>query len=330
MKRPSVIVTGGMGFIGSAVVKKLLNLNFKVINIDKLSYAANLERVNEFKYFKKHYFYKTDITNLKKLSLIFSKHKPSYVFNLAAESHVDNSINNPKSFIDTNIIGTYNLLLETKKLHQKKHKIKFIQISTDEVYGDLNKKNQGSKEGDAYLPSSPYSASKASADHLVRSWSRTYGIKYNITCSSNNFGPFQNEEKFIPVVIKNIINNKKIPIYGNGLQKRNWIYVKDNADAIIRVALKGKNNSTFNIGTKNDFTNLSLVKMIIKILEKNFHNFKNINKLINFVNDRPGHDVKYKVNYFKIKNELKWKPHSNFKKSIKDTIEWYLEKYNDN
>jgi dTDP-glucose 4,6-dehydratase len=327
MKKEFVIVTGGLGFIGSSVVKKLLNLKFKVLNLDSLTYAANLEKLKEFKSFKNHYFYKCDITDAKKLNQIFNKYKPKYVLNLAAESHVDNSINNPKNFINTNIIGTYNLLVETNKLYQKNYNIKFVQISTDEVYGDVVRKNKSSKENDAYVPSSPYSASKASSDHLVRSWSRTYGIKYNITCSANNYGPYQNNEKLIPVIIKNIVSKKKIPIYGNGLQKRNWIYVEDNADAIIKVALSGKDNSTYNIGSNNDFTNKFMVKAICKILCKEFKFNKNIFKLISYVKDRPGHDLVYKVNYNKIKKELKWKPKENFNKSITKTIQWYLKKF---
>ena len=329
MKNICILVTGGMGFIGSTVVKKLLNFNFKVINIDKITYAANKKRINEFKFYKNHIFYKIDILNQSKLNFIFKKYKPNHVINFAAESHVDNSINNPQNFINTNILGTYNLLLETQKLHQKNHQIKFTQISTDEVYGDTIKKRQGSKENDAYFPSSPYSASKASSDHLVRAWSRTYGINYNITCSANNFGPFQNEEKFIPVIIKNAILNKKIPIYGNGLQKRNWIYVEDNADAIIKVAMEGKLNSTYNIGSNNDFTNIFVANEICKILCKNYSFNKNIFKLIRSVDDRPGHDKKYKINYNKIKNELNWRTKFSFKKSITHTIQWYYKNFNE-
>ena len=327
MKNKFVVVTGGLGFIGSSIVKKLLNLKFNVVNLDKITYAANLEKLKEFKSFKNHYFYKCDITDPQKLNQIFSKYKPKYVINLAAESHVDNSINNPKNFINTNIIGTYNLLVETNKLYQKNYNIKFVQISTDEVYGDVVKKNKSSKESDAYVPSSPYSASKASADHLVRSWARTYGIKYNITCSANNYGPYQNNEKLIPVIIKNLVSKKKIPIYGNGLQKRNWIYVEDNADAIIKVALNGKDNSTYNIGSNNDFTNKFMVRAICKILCKEFNYNKSIFKLIKYVKDRPGHDAVYKVNFNKIKKELKWKPKESFNKSITKTIQWYLKKF---
>ena len=198
-----------MGFIGSEVVKKLLNLNYHIINVDKLTYASNKERQKEFKNYKNYQFFKYDITKNNKISWLFKKFKPKYVLNIAAESHVDNSISDPRSFIDTNIIGTYNLLVNTNFLHKNKIKTKFVQISTDEVYGDIANKKFISREGDPYIPSSPYSASKASADHLVRSWSRTYGIKYNITCSVNNFGPFQNKEKFIPVIIDSIFKRKK-------------------------------------------------------------------------------------------------------------------------
>jgi len=319
------IVTGGMGFIGSAVVENLLNLKFKVINIDKLTYAANRDNLKRFKIYKNHFFYKIDITDQKKISYIFKKYKPKYVFNLAAESHVDNSINEPKSFINTNILGTYNLLVEANKLHLKKYDIKFVQISTDEVYGDLYKKKTPSKEGDPYIPSSPYSASKASADHLVRSWSRTYGLKYNITCSANNYGPYQNKEKLIPVIIKNLLNKRKIPIYGNGLQKRNWVYVEDNAEAIIKVALNGKINSTYNIATNNEHTNKYMVEKIYDILSKKFSLNKK-SKIIKNVKDRPGHDIVYKINFDKIQKDLQWKPKINFENSLKKTIEWYTKK----
>ena len=198
------------------------------------------------------------------------------------------------------------------------------------MYGDSVKKTYGSKENDTYKPSSPYSASKASSDHLVRAWSRTYGIKYNITCSANNFGPYQNDEKLIPVIIKNAIKKKLIPIYGNGLQQRNWIYVEDNAEAIIKVALKGKLNSTYNIGTNNDHTNKFIVNEICKILHKDFSLNKNIFKLVKSVDDRPGHDQKYKINYNKIKNELNWKPKFSFKKSMTQTINWYYKRFNGN
>jgi len=329
MKNICVLVTGGLGFIGSEVVKKLLKLNLKVINLDKVTYAANINRKKEFNLYKNSFFHKVDILDQEKLNFVFNKYKPNLVLNLAAESHVDNSINNPENFINTNILGTYNLLLEVQKLHQNKHKIKFVQISTDEVYGDTVKKTNGSKEDDPYLPSSPYSASKASSDHLVRAWSRTYGIRYNITCSANNFGPYQHDEKFIPVIIKNAIKKKKIPIYGNGLQKRNWIYVEDNADAILEVALKGKENSTYNIGTKNDYTNKFMANEICRILHENYSLSKNIFKLIKNIDDRPGHDLKYKINYNKIIKEVNWKPKFSFRKSIIRTIDWYYKRFNE-
>ena len=326
MKNNFVLVTGGMGFIGSEVVQKLLDNNYFVINVDKLTYASNKSREKVFKKYKNYRFYKYDIVNKNQISYLFKKYKPVYVLNIAAESHVDNSINEPKNFIDTNIIGTYNLLTNTNLLYKKKIKTKFIQISTDEVYGDIINKKSISREGDPYIPSSPYSASKASADHLVRSWSRTYGINYNITCSANNFGPFQNKEKFIPVIIDRIFKGKKIPIYGNGKQIRNWIYVKDNADAIIDVAFNGKKNETYNIGTNKDFTNISLVKKICKIMVNNFGFNKKIYNLITYVKDRPGHDYKYKMDCKKIKKDLNWTPKLNFENAIKETIKWYLIK----
>jgi len=326
MKKIFILVTGGMGFIGSEVVKKLLNLNYHIINVDKLTYASNKERQKEFKNYKNYQFFKYDITKNNKISWLFKKFKPKYVLNIAAESHVDNSISDPRSFIDTNIIGTYNLLVNTNFLHKNKIKTKFVQISTDEVYGDIANKKFISREGDPYIPSSPYSASKASADHLVRSWSRTYGIKYNITCSVNNFGPFQNKEKFIPVIIDSIFKRKKIPLYGNGKQMRNWIYVKDNADAIIDITFNGKTNETYNIGTNENYSNISLVKKIIKIMVKDFGYDKKIYNLISYVNDRPGHDYKYRLDYKKIRKHLNWKPRLNFENAIKETINWYLLK----
>ena len=325
MKKKYVIVTGGCGFIGSYFVKKLLNLNYNLINIDKLTYAANKNLNNQFLKKKNYKFFKIDISKKKKLNTIFQKYKPYLVFNFAAESHVDNSITNPKNFINTNIIGTYNLISETKKLHDNGNKIKFIQISTDEVYGDIIKNKTTSKESDPYRPSSPYSASKASADHLVRAWCRTFKINYNITCSSNNFGPFQNKEKFIPVIINSFKNKRIVPVYGQGNQKRNWIYVEDNVEAIFKVGLKGKKNTTYNIGSHVTLTNLDLLHKIKNILIKNYKFNPKIDNLITFVKDRPGHDLKYEVNFSRIRRDLNWKAKTKIRNGLMKTISWYLD-----
>ncbi len=320
-----VIVTGGSGFIGRNLVQKLLKNKFFVINIDKLTYAS---RNVKLKLKNKNYlFFRKDINNKKFINSIFNKYKPDLLINVAAESHVDNSIFSSKEFIITNILGTSNLLNCSKEYLEKniskKKKFIFFQISTDEVYGDI-KKGIKSRENDILNPSSPYSSSKASADLLVTSWSRTYDINYIITRSSNNYGPFQHKEKLIPVVIKSILNKKKIPIYGNGNQTREWIYVEDNVDAIFKIIKSGKKNSVYNIGSNIFKKNIDLVKLICKLFDQTTTS-KNSKKYISYVLDRKGHDKRYALNISKIKKKIKWKPKTQFSKGIKKTIEWYLK-----
>jgi dTDP-glucose 4,6-dehydratase len=312
-----IIVTGGLGFIGSNLVELLLKKNFYVINIDKVTYSSNFYNTREFKKSRKYKFIKLDIAS-KKIDKIFSKYKPSGVFNLAAETHVDRSIDNPDNFIQSNIVGVYNLL-ECFKNFTKKNKSKLIHISTDEVYGDVLKGR--TSENYPYQPSSPYAASKASSDHLVNSYIRTYKLPAIVTNCSNNYGPKQHPEKLIPKLIYNIMHNKPLPIYGKGTNSREWIYVKDHCDALIKVFMKGKIGEFYNIGSNKNLTNLDVCKYLLNLAK----NEKKINKKVKilFVKDRPGHDTRYALNSSKIIKELKWKHKVTFKKGIKYTFEWY-------
>jgi dTDP-glucose 4,6-dehydratase len=321
-----VLVTGGYGFIGINFIKLLLKKNFIIINVDKITYASkhNYKKFKLTLKSKNYFFYKYNICNEKKISSIIKKYKPKYFFNFAAESHVDNSISKPRKFINTNIIGTYSLLQAIKNSKLNLKKIKFIQISTDEVFGDVKKKKRKSYESDPYLTSSPYSAAKAAADHFVKAWSRTFGIKYNITYSCNNYGYFQNSEKFIPTIINSVLKNKKIPIYGNGLQKREWIFVEDNVLAIYKIGFSNISNQSFNISSKIGITNLKLVKIILNILIKQFGYDKKIFKLISYVKDRPGHDLEYKISNKKIEKYFSWSPKINLERGLVKTISWYL------
>ena len=312
-----IIVTGGLGFIGSNLIDLLLKKNFFVINVDKATYSSNYYNVKEFKKSKKYKFIKLDIKN-KKFENILFKYKPHGIFNLAAETHVDRSIDNPDSFIQSNIVGVYNLL-ESFKNYSKTHKSKLIHISTDEVYGDIL--NGRSHEKYPYQPSSPYAASKAASDHLVSSYVRTYKIPAIVTNCSNNYGPKQHPEKLIPKLIYNILNNKPLPIYGDGNNSREWIYVKDHCEALIKVFLKGKIGEFYNIGSNKNLNNLEVCKSLIKVSKKLHLQGKNVK--VNFVKDRPGHDIRYALNSNKIKNKLKWKPKINFEKGIKLTFDWY-------
>jgi dTDP-glucose 4,6-dehydratase len=312
-----IIVTGGLGFIGSNLIDLLLKKKFFVINIDKATYSSNYYNVKEFKNSKRYKFIKLDIKN-KKIKNILSKYKPDGIFNLAAETHVDRSIDNPDSFIQSNVIGVYNLL-ENFKNYSKANKSKLIHISTDEVYGDIL--TGRSDERYPYKPSSPYAASKAASDHLVYSYVKTYKIPAIVTNCSNNYGPKQHPEKLIPKLIYNILNNKPLPIYGKGTNSREWIYVKDHCEALIKVFQNGKVGEFYNIGSNKNLNNLNVCKKLIKVS-------KNINLLgkkvkINFVKDRPGHDIRYALNSNKIKNKLKWKPKIDFDKGIKLTFNWY-------
>ncbi len=314
-----IIVTGGLGFIGSNLIELLLKKNFYVINIDKGTYSSNLYNTREFKNSKKYKFIKLDIGN-KKIRKIFSKYKPSGIFNLAAETHVDRSIDNPYSFINSNIVGVYNLL-ECFKNFSKNNKSKLIHISTDEVYGDVIKGRTSEKY--PYRPSSPYAASKASSDHLVNSYIRTYKLRAIVTNCSNNYGPKQHPEKLIPKLIYNIMNNKPLPIYGQGTNSREWIYVKDHCDALIKVFLKGKIGEFYNIGSNKNLDNLSVTKELLKSSKKFIKLGKKVK--INFVKDRPGHDTRYALNSNKIRRLLGWYPKTKFKKGVKLTLDWYFK-----
>ena len=325
------LVTGGSGFIGSHLVKLLLkDTNNYVTNIDKLTYASN-NKLRELKNNKRYIFRRLDINNYKKVYKELNLFKPDIIFNLAAESHVDRSITNSKYFINSNIIGTFTLLQASQKYllklkKNKKTKFKFIQISTDEVYGSLSKNDRHFSEKSNFLPNSPYSASKASADHIVRAWYKTFKFPAITTHCSNNYGPYQNYEKFIPMTILNALDKKPITIYGTGKQLRDWIHVEDHVQALKLISEKGKIGETYNIGSNNLKKNIDLVKIICKYLNKISDN-KNIDylKYITFVNDRPGHDFKYAINTSKIKKKLNWKAKIKFSSGIYDTINWYAE-----
>ena len=314
-----IIVTGGSGFIGTNLVNLLVKKKFFVINIDKLSYSSNnSNHINKTKNYK---FIKSDINNFKKIKNVIKLYKPIAIFNLAAETHVDRSIDSPKNFIRSNILGVYNLL-EVLKYFKKKNKIiKLIHISTDEVYGDILAGRADEKF--PYQPSSPYSASKASADHLIKSYIRTYKISAIISNCSNNYGPYQFPEKLIPKIISNIISNKPLPIYGKGENSREWIYVNDHCEALFRLYLKGKVGQSYNIGSNKNLRNIELVKKILRIIK--MKKFKIGEKVkIKFVKDRPGHDLRYALNNKKINKEIKWKPKTSLDRGLSVTIDWYL------
>ena len=321
-----ILITGGAGFIGCNLLRLLLNKKkYKILNIDNLSHGSNLLNISEFKNNNNYFFKKINILDKNKISSVFEDFNPDVVFHLAAESHVDRSIKDPIGFLNTNIIGTYNLLQSSIKIFKKK-KVKFIHISTDEVYGDLKKNDHPFTEKNPYIPSSPYSASKAASDHLVRAWHRTYGLPINITNCSNNFGPYQYPEKLIPLTILNFLKNKKIGVYGNGKQIRDWIFVQDHINALYKVFKKGKIGETYNIGGKNEYTNLEIVTTIANIFNKTFSQKKiDYRKLINFTKDRPGHDFRYAVNFSKIKKQLGWKPNKNFYFNLEKTVNWYIK-----
>ena len=320
MKINKIVITGGLGFIGSNLVDYFIKKKFKVINIDKVSYSSNFYNVkkhNKSKYYK---FYKTDINNKSKILNILFKEKPIAIFNLAAESHVDRSIDNPYNFIKSNILGTYNLLEAIKVYYKNNKKFKFIQISTDEVFGDVIKGR--SNENSSYLPSSPYAASKASSDHLVYSYFKTYKLPTIITNCSNNYGPKQHPEKLIPKLIYSLLNNIDLPIYGSGKNKREWIYVEDHCRALFKIFKKGKIGEFYNIGSNDDLSNLDVCKRLFFLNKQYKHNSTS---KIKFIKDRPGHDIRYALNSDKIKKKLKWIKKIDFKDGLKRTFEWYLK-----
>ncbi len=312
-----IIVTGGLGFIGSNLIDLLIKKNFSVINIDKISYSSNFYNLKEYNNSNKYKFIRCNIGERKFKKILF-KYKPICIFNLAAETHVDRSIDNPEHFVQSNIVGVYKLL-EYFKEYSQKFTSKLIHISTDEVYGDILKGRTSEKY--PYNPSSPYAASKAASDHLVQSYVRTYKIPAIITNCSNNYGPKQHPEKLIPKLIYNILNNKPLPIYGKGMNSREWIFVKDHCEALIKIFKKGKIGNFYNIGSNKNLTNLKVCEHLISVAKKN--SILGTKVKINFIKDRPGHDIRYALNSNKIKKELNWKPRINFKEGIKLTFDWY-------
>ena len=321
----NILITGGAGFIGSHLVKHFVKKykNYNIINIDKLTYASNLSFLEEINTFENYCFIQADICNLKKIDKIFIKYKISDIIHLAAESHVDNSIENALEFANTNIIGTINLLELSRKNWNKKKNNLFYHISTDEVFGTLNESGVFS-ENSKYDPHSPYSASKASADHFVRAFYDTHKLPVILSNCSNNYGPNQHKEKLIPTVINSLIKNIKIPVYGNGLNVRDWLYVEDHVEAIDLIFHKGIIGETYCIGGQNEIKNIDLIKMIIREYDLIQQNMNSSVDLISFVKDRLGHDYRYAVDISKIKNELGWIPKTNFIDSIKKTVNWYL------
>ncbi len=318
-----IVITGGSGFIGSNLVEYFLKKKYFVVNIDKFSYSGN--KYNSHNFNKKNYtLVKSDINNKKKIIKTLKKYKPSIIFNLAAETHVDRSIDGPKPFIDSNINGVFNLLESIRFYNKKaKKKIKLIHVSTDEVYGDILDKFKRADENYPYKPSSPYAASKASADHLIKSYVRTYNFPAIISNCSNNYGPKQFPEKLIPKLIFNILNNQPLPIYGKGLNSREWIYVEDHCRALDLLSIRGKVGETYNIGSGKNFSNIELTKLIIKMIKKKLIKVgKNVK--IKFVKDRPGHDVRYALNSIKIKKKFKWKTLTDINNGLSKTIDWYI------
>ena len=317
-----IIITGGSGFIGSNLVDFLIKKKFFVINLDKLTYSSNRYK-NKLRNIKNYKFIKIDIINQNKITKIIKTYKPKVIFNLAAETHVDRSIDSPKNFIKTNINGTFSLLESLRFLKKKKISPKLIHVSTDEVYGDI-KAGIRSNEFHKYEPSSPYSASKASADHLIKSYIRTYNLKAIISNCCNNYGPYQFPEKLIPKIITNIFNNKELPVYAKGKNSREWIYVEDHCEALFRLYLRGKDGESYNVGSGVNLQNINLVKKIIKICKIMKIKIGKKSR-IKFVKDRPGHDFRYALDNNKIYNQLKWKPKVKFEQGLRQTIFWYLK-----
>ena len=316
-----LIVTGGLGFIGSNLIKLLLEKKYHVINIDKISYSSNFYNVKDFKKNKKYSFIKCDINNKKKFLNILKKNKPIGIFNLAAETHVDRSIDGPKAFVNSNILGVFNLLEAFRNYSKINKEIKLVHISTDEVFGDLKKGR--SNEKFMYNPSSPYAASKAASDHLVSSYVKTYNLNAIVTNCSNNYGPRQHPEKLIPKLIYNIIKNKGLPIYGKGKNSREWIHVDDHCEALIKVFKKGKLGEFYNIGSNKNLNNLEITKSLIKVASKIIKIGSNVK--VKYVKDRPGHDFRYALNSGKIKKYLGWKSKIKFEKGLYETFLWYYK-----
>ena len=323
-----ILITGGAGFIGSHLVIEMVKNfpNYLIYNLDKLTYAGNLENLIEIESFNNYKFIKGDITDPKFIQKLFQKEKFDSIIHLAAESHVDRSIQNPLEFVQTNVIGTVNLLNSFKNLHLENFDEKlFYHVSTDEVYGSLDEEGLFT-ENTPYDPRSPYSASKASSDHFVRAYGETYNMNYIITNCSNNYGEFQYPEKLIPLFIKNILENKNLPVYGDGNFTRDWLYVKDHVKAIIEVFHNGKRNNTYNIGGFNEWKNIDLINLLCLIMDKKLCRLQGSSqKLISFIKDRPGHDKRYAIDATKISEELDWKPSVTFEEGLEITVDWYLK-----
>jgi len=333
--KKTILITGGAGFIGSHVIRLFVNKysDYRIVNLDKLTYAGNLENLIDIADSDNYLFEKGDIVDKDFVEGLFEKYNFDGVIHLAAESHVDRSIDGPLEFIKTNVLGTYTLLEISRNYYKslksdKKEKFRFLHVSTDEVYGDLKGSSNFFSEETRYDPSSPYSASKASSDHLVRAWHRSYGLPILITNCSNNYGPFQFPEKLIPHVILSAIRGKKIPIYGDGTQIRDWLYVEDHICALMDVAFSGVTGETYNIGGNNEIQNIEVVKKICSILDKlapeKLNGMSSFCELITHVKDRPGHDVRYAIDSNKIKSKLGWSPKENFESGIFKTVQWYL------
>lgn len=329
-----ILITGGAGFIGSAVIRHIVrNTLDEVINLDKLTYAGNLESLRELEDNERYIFEHADICDVNEVNRIIGQYQPDAVMHLAAESHVDRSIDGPAAFIETNILGTYVLLESVRKYWEslddnRKKNFRFHHISTDEVYGDLESTENLFTEETSYKPSSPYSASKASSDHLVRAWQRTYGLPTIVTNCSNNYGPYHFPEKLIPLMILNALEGKVLPVYGDGMQIRDWLYVEDHARALYKVVTEGEIAKTYNIGGHNEKTNIEVIKTICQLLEELVPNkpegvVKYLD-LVTYVKDRPGHDVRYAIDATKIANELGWKPEETFESGLRKTVKWYL------
>ena len=322
-----IMVTGGAGFIGSAVIRLAIKANFQIINIDALTYAACLENLAGVSNHPKYTFEQADIRDFKKISDLMETHKPDSIMHLAAESHVDRSIDGPIDFVTTNVIGTFNLL-EASKNHWlasgKPEAFRFHHVSTDEVYGSLGESGKFTEQT-PYDPRSPYSATKASSDHLVRAWHETYGLPIVVTNCSNNYGPFQFPEKLIPVIIINALSGKPIPIYGDGKNIRDWLYVEEHAEALLSALSHGRNGRTYNIGGDNEASNIDIVRTICGILDRKRPGTKPYAELITFVNDRPGHDRRYSINASRISEELNWQPTVTLDVGLEKTVDWYLK-----
>ena len=329
-----ILVTGGSGFIGANFILNWFSENEEpLVNLDKLTYASNQDNLKHLKNSKNYFFEKGSIEDLSLVTALLEKYQPRAVINFAAESHVDRSISDSDDFIQTNILGTHTLLKASLKYFEtlngsEKDNFRYIQISTDEVYGSLKDKDPQSSEDSPYFPNSPYSASKASGDHLARAWYETFGLPIITTNCTNNYGPFQNEEKLIPLMISSCLKGEKLPIYGDGSNIRDWLYVKDHCDALSLILKKGRTGETYNIGGKNEIKNIEVVTQICNLLDDVYpkKNGGSYSDQITFVEDRLGHDYRYGLNISKIENELGWSPKENFDSGINKTVEWYLKK----